>query len=215
MNTIIFDFDGTLVASMPVWADVMVDLLKRYNITYTNDVITTITPLSIEETSEYFRDTLGVPLTASEIQKFIEDDMKIKYRTEVDPKPGVMTMLATLMGMGYRLCILTSTPHELFDGCVLKNNMSRYFDYVWSIEDFGVTKANPEIYKLVAERLNCTPQDILFVDDNPVPLECAKGVGMTTCCAFDECTADIEQEMREKNDYYVKSFKDFVRMITE
>ena len=43
MNTYIFDFDGTLVDSMPYWARVMKDFLDSENAKYPSDIIKIIT----------------------------------------------------------------------------------------------------------------------------------------------------------------------------
>ena len=52
MNTYLFDFDGTLVDSMPTYAALMLNLLKEYNIPHTPDIIKTTTPLGYHGTAE-------------------------------------------------------------------------------------------------------------------------------------------------------------------
>ena len=39
MKKYIFDFDGTLVDSMPVWSDFILDHLRKLNIEYPPDII--------------------------------------------------------------------------------------------------------------------------------------------------------------------------------
>ena len=69
----LFDFDGTLVDSMPSFASVMLRVLDEYNIEYGNDIIKIITPLGYHGTAEYFR-KLGKPFLAGAlIHKFDRD----------------------------------------------------------------------------------------------------------------------------------------------
>ena len=54
MKTYLFDFDGTLVDSMPTFASVMLRILDEHNIKYDSDIVKTITPLGYKGTAEYF-----------------------------------------------------------------------------------------------------------------------------------------------------------------
>lgn len=55
-------------------------------------------------------------------------------------------------------------------------------DRYFSVEDFGVFKKNEDaqVYKDFCERINTSPQDVVFVDDSYSNLEYAKEAGMTT-----------------------------------
>ena len=44
----IFDFDGTLVDSMPYWAEKMLSILDKAQVNYPDDIITTIATLSLK-----------------------------------------------------------------------------------------------------------------------------------------------------------------------
>ena len=45
MKTYLFDFDGTLVDSMPTYVSVMLRILDENNIKYSSDIVKIITPL--------------------------------------------------------------------------------------------------------------------------------------------------------------------------
>ena len=61
-NTYLFDFDGTLVNSMPSFVSVMLRILDENNIKYEDDIVKIITPLGYAVTAEYFK-KIGVTLT--------------------------------------------------------------------------------------------------------------------------------------------------------
>ena len=54
-KTYLFDFDGTLVDSMPTFASVMLRILKESNIAFESDIIKIITPLGYKGTAKYFK----------------------------------------------------------------------------------------------------------------------------------------------------------------
>ena len=47
INTYLFDFDGTLVDSMPTYISAMLKILDDHNIQYADDIVKTITPLGV------------------------------------------------------------------------------------------------------------------------------------------------------------------------
>ena len=74
--------------------------------------------------------------------------------------------------------------------CLKRLKIFDLFDNVWSCDDFSTTKANPEIYKFVAEKLNVNVKDVLFLDDNLNANMTAKTAGMKVCGVFDESSAE-------------------------
>jgi beta-phosphoglucomutase-like phosphatase (HAD superfamily) len=66
MKRYLFDFDGTLVNSMPTFVSVMLRILDENGIKYGDDIVKIITPLGYNDTAKYFI-TLGVPFTKEEI----------------------------------------------------------------------------------------------------------------------------------------------------
>ena len=64
-NTYRFDFDGTLVDSMPSFISVMLRILDENGIKYEDDIIKIITPLGYDGTAQYFKE-LGISLSKEE-----------------------------------------------------------------------------------------------------------------------------------------------------
>ena len=149
-STYIFDFDGTLVDSMPYWAQKVLNILDDCGVRYPSDIIKIVTPLGDRGTAEYMRDTLGVPLPLEEIFRQMDAFALVKYRDVIEIKEGVREYLARLRAAGCTLHVLTASPHEMLDPCLKRIGIFDWFDHVWSCEDFGTSKSDPEIYKMAA-----------------------------------------------------------------
>ena len=65
-KTFLFDFDGTLVDSMPSFINVMLRVLNESNIKYGDDIVKIITPLGYVGSAKYFQ-TLGMNKSVNEI----------------------------------------------------------------------------------------------------------------------------------------------------
>ena len=70
MKQYLFDFDGTLVDSMPTFASVMLRILDETGTPYGEDIVRIITPLGLKGTADYFV-SIGVPLSVSADYSFI------------------------------------------------------------------------------------------------------------------------------------------------
>lgn len=206
IQTYLFDFDGTLVDSMPVYAAVMKGILDEYGIPYGEDIIKIITPLGYHDTALYFI-SLGLPLEKDELLACIRSRMIDAYTYRVPAKSHVAEALLKLKDRGCSLNVLTASPHYVLDPCLKRLGMYGWFDHVWSCEDFGMNKGEPAIYLKAAERLGQKPQEVLFLDDNPNADRAAKRAGMKVCGVYDPFSAEFAQEMQRDNDHYIMDFR--------
>ena len=79
-----------------------------------------------------------------------------------------------------------------------------------SIDAFGMTKADENIYKEAARRIGVTPQECIMADDNLNVLKTAKRVGMGTVGVYDDSSKDVVEEMRQVADKYVVDFSELL-----
>jgi len=204
-STYLFDFDGTLVDSMPSFVSVMLKILDENNIKYGDDIVKIITPLGYVGTAEYFQ-KIGVSLTKEEIIKLMDEYIYDEYAHNIQAKSNVIPVLKELKNKGADLNILTASPHKILDICLKRLGMYDLFNNVWSCDDFGTTKADPNIYTMVAQKIGKPIEEILFLDDNYNADKTAKSAGMKVCGVFDESSAEYADEIKSVTDHYIYDF---------
>lgn len=209
MNTYLFDFDGTLVDSMPTYIKAMLRILDENNISYESDIVKVITPLGVAGTADYFIG-LGLDKPREEIIGRMKDYMLDGYFYHIPAKEHVVSVLYRLKEQGASLNVLTASPHITLDACLKRLKMYELFDHVWSCDDFNTTKADPNIYKMVAERLGERVEDILFLDDNLNADKTAKSAGMKVCGVYDDSSKDYVEEMKQETDFYIYDFSELL-----
>ena len=91
-KTYLFDFDGTLVDSMPAYISVMLRILDENNIKYENDIVKIITPLGYIGTAKYFKE-LGVDMPEEEIVALMNKYAYDEYAYNIPAKTNVVTAL--------------------------------------------------------------------------------------------------------------------------
>ena len=210
MKTYLFDFDGTLVDSMPTFAGLMLRILDEHGAVYPENIIKIITPLGFIGTAKYFVENLGLKKTEDELIKLMHAYAIEEYTHSVPAKKYVVEVIKQLKERGDSLHVLTASPHATLDPCLKRLGIYDLFTNVWSCEDFGTSKADPNIYRMAAEKIGVKVEDVMFLDDNYNADKTAKEAGMQVCAVYDDTSAEYEAEMREVADYYIYDFSELI-----
>lgn len=212
MGTYLFDFDGTLVDSMPTFSNIMRGFLDEHDIPYGKDIIKIITPLGYLGTAQYYSE-LGVMCPVEEIASIIAQRAVDAYTYHIPAKKNVISVLQQLKKQGHHLNVLTASPHIMLDPCLKRLGIFELFENIWSCDDFNTTKSDPQIYKMAAERIGEPVGRILFLDDNYHADKTAKSAGMLVCGVYDESSHDCKEEIKQIADYYIDDFSELLNIV--
>ncbi len=205
MKTYLFDLDGTLIDSVPVYVQAVTRILDDYHIDYPSNIGEIITPLGSHGTAELFI-KMGIPLSYDELIALFGRTLLDEYVYRIPEKKNVTKVLKSLKARGNSLNILTASPHTVLDPCVKRLGFVEYFDNIWSADDFNMYKSDPQIYREAAKKLNVAIEDIIFIDDNAVALKAAKQAGAQVYGAFEASARDQEETIRANADRYIMDF---------
>ncbi len=205
MKDLVFDFDGTLVDSMPTWGGKMLRILDEEGVSYPENIIERITPLGDLGAAHYFISHLGVKKSVEALAEKMDAYAIDKYRFEIPEKRGALEALKTLKARGHRLFVLTASPHKMLDPCLARLGMTPLFDGIFSCDDFATTKANPEIYDRLCARIGGTKQNLVFFDDNLGACETAVRAGVRTVGVFDASGQKFTEALKALASDYIQS----------
>jgi HAD superfamily hydrolase (TIGR01509 family) len=210
----LFDFDGTLVDSMGHWARAMLDILDAHKIPYEENIIEVITPLGLHGTARHFI-KMGMEGTVEEILEEMNDHLTPLYENVIPLKATVKHCLEVMKEKGIGLHVLTASPHRWLDPCLKRVGAFALFENVWSCEDFGTGKTDPDIYVQAAARIGVGVADVTFLDDNINADKTALEAGMRVYGVFDPTSASAEAEMRAACHGYIRDFAELEAEIAE
>ena len=205
----LFDFDGTLVDSMPTFGAMITGVLDDIGLKYPEDVVRITTPLGYRGAAEYFV-TLGDERELDAIQADMMSRAIYEYENNIRTKDGVVEALLALKARGASLNVLTASPHAMLDPCLRANGIFELFDNVWSCDDFNTTKADPEIYRMAAERIGVDVGGIRFVDDNFGALCTAKSAGARVIGVYDASSEADKEKITELSERYILNFDELI-----
>jgi 2-haloacid dehalogenase len=122
------------------------------------------------EALAYACEALGLPCTERTVAELVE-----AYR-HLDPFPDAATEIDALKGK-FRLAILSNGAPEMLDAVVANSVLADAFDAVLSVEEVGVFKPDPRVYRLAVDRLGVAKESIGFVSSNGWDAAGAKAFG--------------------------------------
>ncbi len=205
----LFDFDGTLVDSMPTYGALMLRILDENGIAYGDDILKIITPLGFIGTAKHFIE-MGLDMPLDDIVSLMNKYAVKAYTYDIPPKEGVVETLLKLKKCGHSLNVLTASPHTTLDPCLKRIGIYDVFDNVWSCNDFNTTKSDPEIYRMAAGRLSASVEDVIFLDDNYNADATAKKAGMQVYGVYDPSSDEYVNEIKAITDKYIYNFHELI-----
>lgn len=97
---------------------------------------------------------------------------------ELEPFPEVPEVLARLKRSGVRMAVLSNGSPKMLEAVVIAANLGHYFDAVLSVEEVGVFKPHPKVYRLAVDRLGVPAGAISFQSSNAWDAYAASAFGM-------------------------------------
>ncbi len=91
--------------------------------------------------------------------------------------PEVAPVLRRLKSRGMKLAILSNGTPAMLAAAVANAGLSGLFDAVLSVEEVGVYKPHPSVYRLTLERLGITADQVCFLSSNGWDAYSAKAFG--------------------------------------
>jgi 2-haloacid dehalogenase len=122
-------------------------------------------------------DALDFALATLKIERPGLRERLMNLYLQLSAYPEVPAMLRELKGRGMKLAILSNGTPPMLAAVVANSGLDGVFDAVLSVEEVGVFKPHPSVYRLAAERLQIAPARICFLSSNGWDAFSAKAFG--------------------------------------
>lgn len=187
INTVLFDFDGTLVNTNDV-------IIASWQHTY-------MYYLGREESLEKITACFGEPLLLTMEREFPEVDPRESaevYRNFqkenadelVKIFPGIKELLESLKTDGFRMGVVTSRTRESAQRYMDMFGIGDYFEEMVSCDDTDIHKPNPEPILLCLKKMGITAEEALMMGDSPFDIKCANNAGVKSVLVGWRITGD-------------------------
>jgi HAD superfamily hydrolase (TIGR01509 family) len=177
IEAVVFDLDGVIVDSEPVWEQVRRQVVAEHGGRWTPDAQRRIMGMSTGEWARYLSQDLGVGLPLETVAATVIEGMRARYREGVPLMPGATDAVRTLAGR-WPLGLASSSPPALIDAALDGASLRECFTVTLSTEQVRRGKPAPDIYLAVTARLNRAPGNCAAVEDSTNGILSAVAAGL-------------------------------------
>ncbi len=211
MNGAIFDVDGTLLDSMNVWWDVLIEFFKAHGRDLSDEEAAQYKELTLEESIPIMADLLKLNMSGDEISDKLKQMAMKQYKYTLTLKKDAEKYLKKLHDEGIKIAIATSGYRELCEQAFSRLNVWQYIDACAFSSEVGVNKSNPDVYLLAAKRIGVRPEDCTVFEDISAGIRGAKKGGFMTCAIYDDTNADETDILKQLSDRYITGWSELIK----
>jgi mannitol-1-/sugar-/sorbitol-6-/2-deoxyglucose-6-phosphatase len=182
----LFDLDGLLVDSEPLWHIAEVEVFGSHGVPLTVEMCTETKGTFVSEAVRYWHarypwESPGIEDVAEEILVRVSELVE----TRLELKPGALHAIDACRDRGLKLAIASSAPERIIVSCVRRFGLEDVFEAYCSAEHEQRGKPDPAVFLTAARMLRADPGRCLVLEDSLAGVRAAKSGGML-CVAVPE-----------------------------
>lgn len=173
---VLFDLDGTLLDSEPLWIEAETRIVAEYGGTWTIEQAETLIGLALIQAARQLAERGPVPLAPELIVEWMQRQVAEQVRSAPPWKAGARELLADVRAAGVPTALVTMSFAAGADAA-LAGLPEGSFDAVVSGDQVRRGKPDPEAYLLAARRLGVDARDCVAIEDSPTGARSASAAG--------------------------------------
>lgn len=165
IQAVIFDMDGLLVDSEPVWDDARRSMAGEAGTRWTADDHQAVMGVSTQEWADYMIGRLELDLSRDEVVDEIIGRMVATYRSGIPYFAGAVEAV-DLAAAHHRVALASGSHPALIEAVMADEAMAGKFEVVISADEVSAGKPAPDVYLAAAARLGVPPADCICLEDS-------------------------------------------------
>lgn len=168
IRAVLWDMDGTLMDSQPLWDESFRNCCRERGGTVTPEQVAGIAGASIARTCELIAETgaTASPEDPATAEVFAEISARVEAAVRADPPilPGARSITATLNEIGLAQVIVTQSPRPIVEA--VAHALGDVFVELVTGDDGLPGKPTPAPYAAAIELLGLSPEECVVVEDS-------------------------------------------------
>jgi HAD superfamily hydrolase (TIGR01509 family) len=165
MSAILFDMDGTLIDSEPLWLEAEIEIMEELGCNWDQQDQINCLGGPIDKTENYMQDRSNNIKPFGYFTKKLDDVMEQKLSTKLDLIPNALEIINECKRFELKIALVTASSGRLMRA-VLKRFPVGIFDTVVSYDDVERSKPDPEPYLLAAKTLGVDITNCVVLEDS-------------------------------------------------
>jgi HAD superfamily hydrolase (TIGR01509 family) len=204
LEAVLFDMDGVIVDSEPLWSKAEEQLLARRNLRYSPQLKTVMMGLGSSEAVGFLIKHYDLKESVSDVVAERNQLIADLFRQFLRPIPHALRLVRSVQAAEMKTGLVSSSPKKLVNLALSRLNITELFDLILSGDQVARGKPAPDIYLTAARELGMNHENCLVIEDAPHGVAAAKAAGM---CCLAISTSVSESELGEA-DKVVRDFSE-------
>ncbi len=200
ISAAIFDIDGTLLDSSPIWENLGERFLVGRGITPQPGLSDILAPMTIQESCRFLRENYPLNDSDDEINAALLELISGFYRCECALKPGAEELTALLARQGIKTVLATAGDKRLSAAALERLGIYDRFSGIVTCREFG-GKSRPDIFLAAARAAEAEPKRCAVFEDSLTAVITAKSAGFLTAAVCDSSEPQ-QEKLRTAADLY-------------
>ena len=167
INTVIFDMDGLLLDTEPLWGKSMLQVAEKHKIPITAQRFKETTGLRIYEVTDHW--AIHYPWegrSSKEVAEEILDEIIASSKSHATVMRGVEKTLQLLRQHKFKIGLASSSPARMIHELVDHFGITHYFDVITSADVVDLGKPHPAVFLHCAAELGSRPNQCVVLEDS-------------------------------------------------
>ena len=206
IQAILFDIDGTLIDSMPIWDELGARYLRANGIEPETELGKILFPMTIDEGVTYLKEHYHLENSKDVIRAGLMQTVDDFYRYEVPAKDGAKAFLKQSASAGLPMVLTTIGEPAQEEAALTRLGLRGFFGKMYVCEEYHTTKKEPRIYQIAARDLGVRPEHVLVAEDMLQAVRAEKNAGFRTLAVADDASRADREELIRTADCFIDSF---------
>ncbi|MGH3356149.1 MAG: HAD family hydrolase [Nocardioidaceae bacterium] len=176
LQAVLWDMDGTLVDTEPVWIAAEHALAAEHGATWSREHALRLVGQDLLTSGSYIRDHMALDLSPEEVVEVLLDRVVDEVRGQVAWLPGARELLDEQRAAGVPAALVTMSYRRLADA-VVEALPAGAFDAVVVGDEVTNGKPDPEPYLRAAHLLGVDPSTCVAIEDSGAGAHSAQAAG--------------------------------------
>ncbi len=212
LNTVIFDMDGLLIDSEPLWKEAAEALFLTYGKKLTTQQYISTTGLRTKEFLAHWFNYFNLPeAEIDDAEKKVVDRVIELVAQKGKQMPGVEHIFNFFIEKGFKIGLASSSPMQLIELVIEKMGIQNQLQAITSAANLAYGKPHPEVYLNCAVKLDATPSECICFEDSFNGMIAAKAAKMK--CVVVPSLHDAKSLVWEAADLKISTLVNFNQLL--
>jgi len=167
LKAVIFDFDGIIIDSEPLWVETEKRVFKTVGVNLTDEMCSETTGLDTHSTIKYWHKRFPWDNKSRfQVYKEIMQEIDTLMEESATPREGILDLLQLFVDRKMIIAVASSSPAKMIINVLKKYHIFEFFKIINSSENEQYGKPHPAVYLNTALKLGVSPEECLAFEDS-------------------------------------------------